>query len=80
MKLSWLRLTVRRFSVGVRAHASHILLRISLDNSLAQDYTIHAKLQSALTALLENVPEVDIDEMVRLYIHDAYSFAKNTHK
>lgn len=80
MKLSWLRLTVCRFSVDVRAHASHILLRISLDHSLAQDYTVHAKLQSALTALLENVPEVDIDEMVRLYIHDAYSFSKNTHK
>ncbi|KAJ5764625.1 hypothetical protein N7533_003306 [Penicillium manginii] len=53
------------FSLDVRAHAIHILLRISLDNSLTQDFTIHTKLQSALTALLEHVSEAEIDDMER---------------
>ncbi|KAJ5409093.1 hypothetical protein N7509_002976 [Penicillium cosmopolitanum] len=53
-----------RFSLDVRAHAIHILLRLSLDNSLTQDFTIRARLQSALTALLENVSEAEIDDMV----------------
>ncbi|KAJ5242299.1 uncharacterized protein N7469_000626 [Penicillium citrinum] len=65
------------FSVDVRAHASHILLRISLDNSLAHDYTIHAKLQSALTALLENVSEVDIDDMERQLSTNLYNTVKD---
>lgn len=51
------------FSVEVRAHAVHILLRISLDDLVTKDYTIHSRLQSALAALLENVTEAEIDDM-----------------
>lgn len=53
----------------VRAHTIHILLRISLDNLIMKDYTIRSMLQSALTALLENVTEAEIDDIVCEYNH-----------
>ncbi|KAJ5973218.1 hypothetical protein N7481_010428 [Penicillium waksmanii] len=66
-----------RFSLDVRAHAIHILLRISLDNSLTQDFTIRARLQSALTALLENVSEAEIDDMERQLGRALYDTVKD---
>jgi hypothetical protein len=38
---------------------------MTLDTSLTVDYLIRSDLQSALSALLERVPEADADDMVR---------------
>ncbi|KAJ5110212.1 hypothetical protein N7532_002857 [Penicillium argentinense] len=67
-----------RFSVEVRTHALHLLLRMSLDNSVTADYVLSSRLQSAITALLENVAEAEIDHLERQLSTSLYETVKDT--
>ncbi|KAJ5670701.1 uncharacterized protein N7477_006064 [Penicillium maclennaniae] len=53
------------FSNDTRERAIQLLLRITLDTSLTADNLIHSELQSALSALLERVPEADTEQTER---------------
>ncbi|KAJ5141579.1 hypothetical protein N7526_002574 [Penicillium atrosanguineum] len=65
------------FSIDTRERAIQILLRMTLDTSLTADNLIHSELQSALSALLERVPEADTEEMDRRICATVYRTVKD---
>ncbi|KAJ5249227.1 hypothetical protein N7468_000678 [Penicillium chermesinum] len=58
-----LRESAELLAPDARAHAIHVLLRITVDGSLITNDMIQSGLQTCLTALLDNVAAADVTEM-----------------
>lgn len=61
-------LTRVRFADDTREQILMILFRLTLDVSLTKNNIVCSELEKTITAVLEEVPEESVDQIVRYYL------------